>query len=90
MSKDVVCRVTGKFSEWWFARCLDAILLRLCGTHILNTRDLEWSFWWGGWICVPVTLRYVSSLPLIQHWTQVLRKIPYRRAFGIYKFLLFL
>lgn len=48
MSEQGCGLVPSNFSEWWPAHCLDVIPLRsLRGTHILNARDLEWSFWGG-------------------------------------------
>lgn len=88
LSKDVVCLVASVCSKPLFGLGLDVIpQTSLRGTHVLNARGLEWSFQWQGWICALIISGMCQSF---QHWTQVLRKIPYQRAIEIYKFLLFL
>lgn len=79
------------FSKQLFGLCLDVISqISPQGTHILHTRDLEWWGVSGGVAGVWLLSSQVCVKPILfERWAQVLRKIPYRRASGIDKFLLF-
>lgn len=92
MSKDVVCLVPSVFPKQLFGLCLDVIpQISPQGTHVLNTQDLEWGGVSGGVARFLLLSSQVCVKPvLFRRWTQVLRKVPYRRAFGIDKSLLFL